>query len=95
MTSFQFRKSHSFNSIEREARVGIERRFRPVTVFYDDFQRRIKLNLLLLKLKTTCFYLQFTGDFTGDFGPVNEADMTAFKATTSSQEYCAAAHCTI
>ena len=51
----------------REARVGIERRFRSVTISYDVFQRRIKLNLLLLKLKTTYFYLQSTGDFTGDF----------------------------
>ena len=33
----------------REARVGIERQFRSVTIFYDDFQRRIKLNLLLIE----------------------------------------------
>jgi hypothetical protein len=51
-----------FGSAASPAPAGIGQRFRPLTIFYDVFQRRIKLGLLLLKLKTTCFYLQFTGD---------------------------------
>jgi hypothetical protein len=46
-------------------------------------QRRIKLNLLLQKLKTTSFYLQSTGDFTGDFEAIDDG------ARAVSWGYCA------